>query len=233
MQRAPGRASYGSSLLQNAVSGNSLWSSSSAIINYVTTLCEAGLASIAYFYFDFRDLDKQCSRNLLQSLLFQLSTLSDAFCDILSGLYVTHDEGTRQPIDSDLTQCLKEMLTIPNQGPIYLIMDAINECPNTSSIPSAREQVLNLVQDLVHLRLPNLRICITSRSEVDISEALNPLASQTISLHDELGQSKDIVNYVRSVVYSDANIFMKTWMKEDQELIIEVLSARADGMYER
>ena len=125
------------------------------------------------------------------------------------------------------------MLTVPNQGPIYLIMDAINECPNTSGIPSAREQVLNLVQDLVHLRLPNLRICITSRSEVDISEALNPLASQTISLHDELGQSKDIVNYVRSVVYSDANIFMKTWMKEDKELIIEVLSARADGMYER
>ena len=146
---------------------------------------------------------------------------------------MTHDEGARQPIDSDLTQCLKEMLTVPNQGPIYLIMDAINECPNTSGIPSAREQVLNLVQDLVHLRLPNLRICITSRSEVDISEALNPLASQTISLHDELGQSKDIANYVRSVVYSDANIFMKTWMKEDKELIIAVLSERADGMYER
>ena len=123
------------------------------------------------------------------------------------------------------------MLTVPNQGPIYLIMDAINECPNTSSIPSAREQVLNLVQDLVHLRLPNLRICITSRSEVDISEALKPLASQTISLQDEPGQSKDIVNYVRSVA-SDLNQIRK-WGYGDKEHVIRTLSERADGMYDR
>ena len=185
---------------------------------------------MAYFYFDFRDVDKQRLRKLLQSLLIQLSTRSDAFCNILYDLYVTHDEGPRQPIDSDLTQCLKKMLTVPDQGPIYLIMDALDECPDTSDIPSAREQVLNLVQDLVHLRLPNLRICITSRAEVDISEALKPLASQTVSLQDELGQSKDIVNFVRSAVHSDKH--MKKWREEDKEYVIENLSERADGMYE-
>ena len=185
---------------------------------------------MAYFYFDLRDIDKQCHRSLLQSLLFQLSTRSDAFSDILSGLYVAHDEGARQPIDSDLTQCLKEMLTAPNQGPIYLIMDALDECPDTSGVPSSREQVLNLVQDLARLRLPNLRICITSRTEVDISETLKPLASQTICIQDELGQSKDIVNYVRSLAHSTA--VMKRWRAEDQEYVIETLSERADGMYE-
>ena len=144
---------------------------------------------------------------------------------------MTHDEGARQPLDSDLTQCLKEMLTVPNQGPIYLIMDALDECPDTSDVPSAREQVLNLVQDLVHLRLPNLRICITSRPEVGISEALQPLASQTISLQDELGQSKDIVNYVRSVA-SDLNQ-IREWRIGDKEHVIKTLSERADGMYDR
>ena len=180
---------------------------------------------MAYFYFDFRDLDKKCYRNLLQSLLFQLSTHSDAFCDILSCLYVTHGEGARQPIDSDLMKCLMKMLTVPNQGPIYLIMDALDECPDPF--------VLNLVQDIVRLRLPNLRICITSRPEGVISEALQPLASQTISLQDELGQSKDIVKYVRSVVYSDTDQFMKNWRNEDKDHIIETLSEKADGMYER
>ena len=179
---------------------------------------------MAYYYFDFRDVDEKCHRNLLQSLLFQLSTGSDAFCDILSGLYVTHDEGARQPIDSDLTKCLMKMLTVPNQGPIYLIMDALDECPDPF--------VLNLVQDLVRLRLPNLRICITSRPEGVISEALQPLASQTISLQDEAGQSRDIMNYVRSVVYSDADRCMKNWRNEDKEHVIETLSERADGMYE-
>ena len=144
---------------------------------------------------------------------------------------MAHDKGARQPTDRDLTQCLKEMLAVPNQGPIYLIMDALDECPDTSDIQSAREQVLNLIQDLVRLRLPNLRICITSRLEDGISKALKPLASQTVSLQDELGQRKDIGNFVGSVVYSDKR--MKGWREKDKEYVIEKLSERAGGMYER
>ncbi|KAI9437172.1 hypothetical protein H4582DRAFT_2129604 [Lactarius indigo] len=203
----------------------------SAIINDVTTLCEAGSASMAYFYFDFRDLDKQARRNLLPSLLVQLSTRSNAFCDILSRLYETHDNGVRQPSDKALTQCLKEMITLPNQGPVYLILDALDECPDTSDVPSAREQVLDLIKDLVSLRLSNLHICVTSRPEVDICDALEPLTSQTISLQDEGGQKKDIASYVRSVVYSGSGKFMKRWRTEDKEHVIETLSERADGMF--
>jgi hypothetical protein len=61
---------------------------------------------MAYFYFDFRDLDKKSRRNLLSSLLVQLSTCSNAFCDILSRLYTAHDNGARQASEKDLTQCL-------------------------------------------------------------------------------------------------------------------------------
>ncbi|KAH9019910.1 hypothetical protein EDB83DRAFT_2298390, partial [Lactarius deliciosus] len=204
---------------------------SSAIINEVTTMCEAGSASMAYFYFDFRDLDKQARRNLLPSLLIQLSTRSDAFCDVFSRLYETHNKGARQPSDKALTQCLKEMLTLPNQGPVYLVIDALDECPDTSDVPSPREQVLDLVTDLVGLRLPSLRICVTSRPEADICEALESLASQTVSLQDEGGQKNDIADYVRSVVYSGSGKFMRRWRKEDKEHVIETLSERADGMF--
>ena len=193
-------------------------------------MCKAGLASVAYFYFDFRDVDKKSRRNLLSSLLVQLSTCSDAFCDVLSSYYVAHDNGGRQASDKDMTQCLKEMLTLPEQGPVYLIMDALDECPDTSGVPSAREQVLDLVDELVSLHLPGLHICITSRPEVNISDALGSLASQTVSLQDELGQRKDIGGYVRSVVYSGLGTFMKRWRKEDKEHVIETLSERADGM---
>ncbi|KAI9436057.1 hypothetical protein H4582DRAFT_2161700, partial [Lactarius indigo] len=184
---------------------------SSAIISNLTTLCEAGSASMAYFYFDFRDVDKKARRNLLSSLLVQLSTRSNAFCDILFGLHKTHDKGARQPSDKALTQCLKEMLTLPNQGPVYLILDALDESPDTSDVPSAREQVLDLIKDLVSLRLSNLHICVTSRPEADICDALESLTSQTISLQDEGGQKKDIASYVRSVVYSGSGKFMKRW----------------------
>jgi hypothetical protein len=193
-------------------------------------LCKARSASVAYFYFDFRDEDKQSRRSLLASLLVQLTTCSDAFCDILSHLYETHDNGTRQPSDKDLTQCIKHMLTLPDRGPVYLILDALDECPDTSDVPSGRERVLDLVKELIDLSLPSLHICIASRPEVNISDALGSLASQTVSLQDELGQKKDIADYVRSVVYSGSGTFMKRWRKGDKEHAIKTLSEGADGM---
>lgn len=204
--------------------------SSSAIINDIAALCDSGSASMAYFYFDFQDIDKKARRNLLPSLLTQLSSRSNSFCDIFSRLYTAHDNGGRQPSDSALTRCLKEMLALSDQRPVYLIMDALDECPDTSDFPSARELVLDLVKDLVGLRLPNLRICVTSRPEVDITDALGSLASHAVSLQDEHGQKKDITDYVRSVVHSGPGKFMRRWRQEDKEHVIEVLSGKADGM---
>jgi len=122
------------------------------------------------------------------------------------------------------------MLALPDQRPIYLIVDALDESPNTSGIPSPRERVLELVKELVELGLSNLRICITSRPEVDIRDVLEPLASRRVSLHDQSGQKKDIVEYVKSVVYSNSEAIMKRWRTEDKDLVIQVLSERADGM---
>ena len=204
--------------------------SSSAIIENIKTLCEGGLASMAYFYFDFRDINKQARRNLLPSLLIQLSNRSNPRFDILFRLYAANDNGARHPNDSVLMQCLIEMLTLPDQDPTYLILDGLDECPSTSGIPSARKQVLDLIKDLVGLRLPNLHICVTSRLEVDIEAALAPLAFRQVSLHDESGQNADIADYISSVVYSASDTAMGRWRKAEKDLVIETLSERADGM---
>ena len=185
---------------------------------------------MGYFYFDFRDTDKQHWRDLVLSLLAQLATYSDPCLNILSLLYSDHKDGTRQPSDHSLTRCLKMILTLPDQRPIYLIIDALDECSNTSRIPSDRYRVLQLVKELIDLHLPNLHICATSRPEVDIREVLEPLTSRRVSLHDQSGQKKDIEDYVRSVVYSDSEPVMRRWRKEDKELVIETLSEQADGM---
>jgi hypothetical protein len=136
---------------------------------------------MAYFYFDFRDVRYQNRSDLLRSFLVQLSTCSDPFCDLLFRLYEEHGNGTRQPNDGALMRCLKEMLTLPNQCPVYLIMDALDECPNTSGIPSAREQVLDLVKELVSLCFTSLRICVTSRPEVNIRNVLEGLTCYSVS----------------------------------------------------
>jgi hypothetical protein len=122
------------------------------------------------------------------------------------------------------------MLMLPDQPPIYLIVDALDESPNTSGIPSARERVLHLLKELVDLHLPNVRICVTSRPEIDIRDVIVPLTSLRVSLHDQSGQKEDIADYVRTVVYSNLEPIIRRWKMEDKDLVIEILSERADGM---
>ena len=183
---------------------------------------------MAYFYFDFRDVDKQNLRNLLPSLLIQLSARSDSCFDVLSKLYSGHDDGVRKPSDRAMAECLEEMLTFEAQKPMYIILDALDECPITSSIPSPRDELLEFVVGLVNLRLPNLHICVTSRPEHDIRAVLGHLTERPVSLHDESGQQEDIAKFVASFVRSDHK--MRRWREEDKDLVIKTLSEKADGM---
>ena len=120
------------------------------------------------------------------------------------------------------------MLTIVAENPIYVVMDALDECPDHSGLPTAREEVLVVLKELVGLHLPKLRICVTSRPEVDIKSVLNQLTIHAISLHDEREQQKGIADYISSIVNTDMK--MREWPDEDKQLIIKVLSERADGM---
>jgi hypothetical protein len=190
---------------------------------------DARNATLAYFYFDFRDEEKQNVRNVVTSLLVQLSAYSKPCCDIIHRLYLTHGKGMQQPSNGILIDRLKEMLVVVAHLPIFVIMDALDECPNLG-MPAPREAVLNLVKDLVHLQLevPNLHICVTSRPAVDIEKKLKPLAVNAISLQEETRQQMVIYDYVSSVVSTDEQ--MKEWRDEDKKLVIEGLSERADGM---
>ena len=183
---------------------------------------------MAYFYFDFRDSDKQSRRDLLPSLVIQLSSRSDRCFDALIRLYFAHDKGAQKPSEDALIQCLKEMLELLDQQPVYIIIDALDECPNTLGMSSPREQVLDLLKELVELSRPNLHLFVTSRPEMDIRHVLEPLTSRRVSLHEESGQEKDIVAYVTAVVQSDPK--MRRWRDEDKSLVIQTLSERACGM---
>ena len=198
------------------------------IIQDINSISNTESAFLVYFFFDFKDKAKQDSRALLSSLIIQLSEQSDIFCDALSSLYSSHKQGLEQPTDDSLAECLKNMLTATGQVPIYVIMDALDECPNDSGIPSSREKVLKFVKELVGLHHPTLRLCVTSRPEFDIRIMLKPLATLQVSLHDESGQKRDINDYVTYVVRSDEK--MKRWRDDDKTMVIDKLTEKADGM---
>ena len=206
----------------------SLATGSSAIIENIDSMRKCGLASLAFFYCDFRENEKRDLRGLLSSVIVQLCHQSDSYYQILSDLYSEHANGSQDPSDDELVQCLKDMLEVPGQAPVYLIVDGLDECSATSDMPSPLEKVLMLLEDLIDSRYSNLRICVTSRPEFDIRVVLGPLAFRSVSLHDESGQREDIGNYIMSVVHTDTK--MRRWKAADRELVIDVLITKSDGM---
>ena len=183
---------------------------------------------MGYYYFDIKDIAKQGIRGLLASLISQFCATSDPCYEILSDLYLENHEGLQQPDIDALIESLKKILRLPDAPMTCIIMDAIDECPNTSGFPTAREEVLHLLEDLVGLRLSNVRICVTSRPEIDIRTVLEPLTSLDMSLHDQSGQVQDILKYINNGVHSDH--LMQRWRPEDKQMVIDTLSAKADGM---
>ena len=201
---------------------------SSAIIQSVDTMRRAGFASLAYFYCDFRDDKKKDLRGLLSSLIVQLCHQSDSYCDTVSSLHQKQITGPPYPSDDTLRRCLKNILKLPGQAPVYLIVDALDECPIGSHLSSPRDKVLMLVRELMTSQFPNMRICVTSQPKADIRVVLEPLSFRSISVHDESGHRGDIARYIKSVVSTDPNT--REWRTTDKELVINVLKHKVDGM---
>ena len=121
------------------------------------------------------------------------------------------------------------MLGLPGQGSVYLILDALDECPLADSeYPTARRHVLLIMQELVELKLPHVHFCITSRPEIDIRDVLEPLAIHNVPLHEQAGQNQDIAYFIKAIVSSDPR--MQQWQTEVKNLVIRTLTAKADGM---
>jgi hypothetical protein len=201
---------------------------SSTIIEDIDVMRKSGLASLAFFYCDFREDQKRGRHGLLSSVLVQLCHQSDSYCDVLSKLYLEHGSGSRYPSDDTLLGTLKDLLSLQGQAPVYLMVDALDECPNASDRPTPREKVLELIEELVNSRLPNLRICVTSRPELDITTVLDTLTFRSVSLHDEIGQMADIENYIKSVVIADPK--NRRWSAKDKQAVIDVLTKNGNGM---
>jgi len=190
--------------------------------------CQTGLAILTFYYFDFRHIDKQDARSFLSSLLMQLGDQSDKFSQILSDLHLSHHHGSQQPSEDVLLQCLKNMLEIPGQGELYIVVDALDECQNSTGLRTIREQVLDIIKELANLKLAHLHLCVTSRFETDILSVLNPLEPDSVSLHDQPGQKEDIARYVEEIVKSDAK--MRSWPENKRKLVISTLSEKGCGM---
>jgi hypothetical protein len=67
----------------------------------------------------------------------------------------------------------------PGQSPIYIVVDALDECPKFPGRPSAREEVLEFVEEIVNLNIPNIH---GIRPEMDMITIPSPPQSRALFL---------------------------------------------------
>jgi hypothetical protein len=192
---------------------------SSAIIQDIDAMRKAGLASLAIFYFDSTDDQKRDLRGLLSSLLVQLCHQSDSYYHILLDFYKRHSNDVQLPRDDEVIECLTGLLIVSEQVPVYLILDAPDEC--SALIPKFLEALR------FKLQFRNLRIRVTSQLDADCQRVLTPLAFRSTTLHDESGHKDDINNYIKFFINADP--MMQRWKVDDKEWAIKVLMDHADG----
>jgi hypothetical protein len=130
---------------------------------------------VAYFYFDFKDRQKQIPELMVRSLISQLSQKCVKIPLILETLYSSCENGQRQPSLESLLDMLKEMIhEFPHTD---IVLDALDECID-------RIELLNILERIAGWQLDELHFLVTSRKEKDIENSLEIIVkdSQIICL---------------------------------------------------
>ncbi|KAI0281075.1 hypothetical protein BC826DRAFT_1144696 [Russula brevipes] len=186
---------------------------------------------VAYYYFDYKDASKRDVQGLLASLLFQLGDSSDRCWDLLYRLYTKCRMGLNSPVMPISQSVLDAMVKLPGQVPIFIIMDALDECPSTTGICSAREEVLTFVEDLVGSKHSNLFIyCSLPLNNPSVA---CPFTRKVVK--------EDISNYIRTFFDTDKIVrwvvcqldTLRRCFPSSIRKTLKDLPATLDGTYER
>ncbi|KAH7065082.1 hypothetical protein B0J12DRAFT_24715 [Macrophomina phaseolina] len=196
---------------------------SSAILHDVHQHCDNDPGKVvAYFYFDFNDVQKQNPELMLRSLICQLSYQCVKIPASLDALF-SCDSGQRQPSQHALMEVVHQ--TMQEFPHVYIVLDALDEC-------SERGELADILETIAAWQLQNLHVLVTSRKERDIESSLTTFIDQqrVISLHSEL-VDRDIQKYVWQRLSDDKSL--KKWQKDAtvRQEIEAALTKGAHGMF--
>ena len=193
---------------------------SSTIIENTTLHCDENEGCVmAYFYFSFTDSEKQKTSSMLSSLLVQLSSQVDVTPNSLVSLHRTYERST-PPIDP-LKSCIQTLIDELPFFNVYLIVDAIDEIPNSDG----REEACKVLQELS--QNPKAHVLMTSRREHDITEFISECNNITDISIQNPEVDYDIQLYIRQRLKEDKKL--NRWAELHSEFE-DVLGRKADGM---
>jgi ankyrin repeat domain-containing protein 50 len=194
---------------------------SSTIVEHMKLHCEKPGFALAYYYFDFKDTDKQEVSNFVSSLTAQLCCRLDPLPENLKELYKRCKNGQEKAAMQELKTALSE--TIKDLEDVFVVVDALDECPKYGK----REELLDLFAEIKSWSVPHLHILATSRQEHDIEQALLPLTHLEIPIRGS-GVKSDIKLHIEHQLATDPKL--NEWPDDVKSEIERVLVDRANGM---
>ncbi|KAI6826758.1 Pfs, NACHT and ankyrin domain protein [Hortaea werneckii] len=196
---------------------------SSTIIEDIKQLCDTdeNLArfGLGAFYFTFSDKQKQSYEDLLRSLVEQLAWKQDGY----SRLQQAFDNPSRGRLGKDELENILD-LSFQAYDRVFITLDALDESTEENDI---RQKMLEQLEKLVQ-NASNVKLLATSREALDIHESMGMLEAQRIDVADSK-VDKDIRKYLVSELSKDRRLSRLS--DKTTSLILDTLSARADGMF--
>jgi hypothetical protein len=196
---------------------------SAGIIKDMQEFCAENPAkSLAFFFFDFNDVEKQDPVNMVKSLLSQFLNRCNSVPDTVRSLHASCENRRREPSQQQLLQALRDTLEL--LPATFIVLDALDECSSWGTL-------FEIIEEMRTWRRTT-PILITSRKEFEIEKALKSvvLPDNTICLESSL-VDKDIGTYVHGRLATD-NSFER-WGNDSKvrEEIETTLRRKAGGMY--
>jgi NACHT domain len=222
-QYADWKTNPGSFLWLHGIPGCGKTILSSTIIDDILCYCRNNpTAAVAYFYFDFKDNEKQQHQKMIRSLSKQLSLQSAMMPPVLITLFSSCEDGEQQPTASKLLPVLQRMIQEPSE--FFIILDALDDCLE-------RQELLADIDKIAGWGIEKLHIISTSRKEKDIEKTLGPLVGDRGKIWVQSALvNDDISAYIQERLQTDRSL--RRWQKRPETLqeIKARLIGKADGM---
>ncbi|KFZ01436.1 hypothetical protein V501_10001 [Pseudogymnoascus sp. VKM F-4519 (FW-2642)] len=179
---------------------------------------------LAYFYFSFRDTEKQMTSNLLRSLLLQLLESSDSISSSVRNLYDGYSH--TQPPTDQLLSSIRSVIDSHRNKNVFIIIDASDECPSEGG---ERSDLCDSLRAMKEWAARNLHVLVTSRSLIELTNSLDALCTiDSISIEGAVVES-DIRKFIRTQLSNDRKLQKRP--TEIQGEIENAPSCGAQGMF--
>lgn len=169
--------------------------------------------AVAYFYFDFRDPEKQTTSGMLLSLIHQLSVQVKLVPEAVFQLYDRYKGEKSRPSAQELSRLLVAIAR-QHYRKVFVVLDALDEC-------AERKALLSTLRGLIAIEA--LSLLFTSRNEADVLWEF-----QRQKVMDVTIKSKDVAQ--------DVYLFVTAQIEEDNflrdqshELKHEIVQSLVDG----